>query len=154
MTVAPTARGETAMTAESPKRAIQPPRRQSGSETVAKDAQGFDTDVVTHEAITPALLPHEPMVVVDVRGDEVAKHRPPRAQGNPEKEGQTEPEPAVLTVDELAALLRVNRKTVYEALARGEIPGARRLGATYRILRDAVLEWLASGQDRVARSRR
>ena len=33
--------------------------------------------------------------------------------------------PVVLTVDELAALLRVNRKTVYEALARGEIPGAR-----------------------------
>jgi excisionase family DNA binding protein len=60
----------------------------------------------------------------------------------------------VLTVDELAALLRVNRKTVYDALGRGEIPGARRIGATYRILRDAVLEWLASGQDRVSRSRR
>ena len=66
----------------------------------------------------------------------------------------TEPPPSVLTVDELAALLRVNRKTVYDALARGEIPGARRIGATYRILRDAVLEWLASGQDRVSRSRR
>ncbi len=62
--------------------------------------------------------------------------------------------PSVLTVDELAALLRVNRKTVYDALARGDIPGARRIGATYRILRDAVLEWLASGQDRAARSRR
>ena len=34
--------------------------------------------------------------------------------------------PAVLTVDKLAGLLRVNRKTVYEALARGESlePGA------------------------------
>jgi excisionase family DNA binding protein len=63
-------------------------------------------------------------------------------------------DPSVLTVDELAALLRVNRKTVYDALARNEIPGARRIGASYRILRDAVLEWLASGQDRVARSRR
>jgi len=62
--------------------------------------------------------------------------------------------PSVLTVDELAALLRVNRKTVYDALARGEIPGARRIGATYRILREAVLEWLAEGQDRAARSRR
>ena len=61
--------------------------------------------------------------------------------------------PAVLTVDELAALLRVNRKTVYDALARNEIPGARRIGASYRILRDAVLEWLASGQGRVSRSR-
>jgi excisionase family DNA binding protein len=67
-----------------------------------------------------------------------------------------EPEaiPSVLTVDELAALLRVNRKTVYDALSRGEIPGARRIGSTYRILRAAVLEWLASSQDRAARSRR
>lgn len=74
---------------------------------------------------------------------------------SPETAGaKTEPPPAVLTVDELAALLRVNRKTVYDALGRGEIPGARRIGATYRILRDAVLEWLASGQDRVSRSRR
>jgi len=88
-----------------------------------------------------------------------------RHWGNPRKDasgprlrepppGRTEPAPAVLTVDELAALLRVNRKTVYDALARGDIPGARRIGATYRILRDAVLEWLASGQDRVSRSRR
>jgi excisionase family DNA binding protein len=67
---------------------------------------------------------------------------------------QPESPPTVLTVDELAALLRVNRKTVYDALARGEIPGARRIGATYRILRDAVIDWLASSQGRVARSRR
>ncbi|MGH7437445.1 MAG: helix-turn-helix domain-containing protein [Polyangiaceae bacterium] len=62
--------------------------------------------------------------------------------------------PAILTVDELADLLRVNRKTLYDALSRGEIPGARRIGVTYRIHRDAVLTWLASGQDRAARSRR
>ena len=63
-----------------------------------------------------------------------------------------EPPPPVLTVDELAALLRVNRKTVYAALSRGSIPGAKRIGATYRIHRDALLEWLASSQDRVSRS--
>ncbi len=61
--------------------------------------------------------------------------------------------PAVLVVDEVAALLRVNRKTVYEALARGDIPGARRIGRTYRISRDAVLGWL-HGQARVSHSRR
>src|SRR5207244_11668017 len=32
--------------------------------------------------------------------------------------------PSVLTVEELADLLRVNRKTLYDALARGDIPGA------------------------------
>ncbi len=34
----------------------------------------------------------------------------------------------VLTADELAELLRVNRKTVYAMVARGEIPGVRRIG--------------------------
>lgn len=62
--------------------------------------------------------------------------------------------PAILTVDEVASLLRLNRKTVYEALARGEIPGARRIGRTYRIARSALLGWLSDGQVRVPRSRR
>lgn len=63
--------------------------------------------------------------------------------------------PPVLTVDEVAALLRVNRKTVYEALARGEMPGARRVGRVIRIARDPVLRWLADdSQGRVSRSRR
>jgi excisionase family DNA binding protein len=60
----------------------------------------------------------------------------------------------VLTVDELAVLLRVERKTAYAAIARGEIPGVRRVGRTIRIFRQAVLDWLASGQGRVSRSRR
>ncbi len=64
------------------------------------------------------------------------------------------PESLILTVDELAALLRLNRKTVYDALSRGEIPGARRVGSTYRILRAAVIDWLASGQGRVSHSKR
>lgn len=58
----------------------------------------------------------------------------------------------VLTVDELAALLRVNRKSVYEAIACGEIPGVRRIGRTFRVSREAVLAWLREG--RVSRSRR
>jgi excisionase family DNA binding protein len=61
--------------------------------------------------------------------------------------------PQVLTVDELAALLRVERKTAYAAIARGEIPGVRRIGGVIRVSREAVLAWLASGQGRVSRSR-
>ncbi|TKC90017.1 helix-turn-helix domain-containing protein [Polyangium fumosum] len=61
--------------------------------------------------------------------------------------------PAVLTADELAALLRVDRKTVYNLITRGDIPGVRRLGKTIRISRDAVLRWLSEGQGRVSRSR-
>jgi excisionase family DNA binding protein len=51
----------------------------------------------------------------------------------------------VLTVDEVAQLLRVNRKTVYELLTRGELPGGRRLGRAVRFSRDAVLDWLRQG---------
>ena len=62
--------------------------------------------------------------------------------------------PAVLTVDELAAVLRCNRKTVYAAIARGEIPGVRRMGSVIRVHRDTVLRWLCDGQGRVPGSRR
>lgn len=51
--------------------------------------------------------------------------------------------PLVLNVAEVAELLRVNRKTVYSAFKRGEIPGGRRIGNAIRFDRDAVLAWLA-----------
>jgi excisionase family DNA binding protein len=60
----------------------------------------------------------------------------------------------VLTVDEVAALLRVERKTVYAAIQRAEIPGVRRIGSILRISRDAVLDWLAKGQGLAVRRRR
>ena len=83
---------------------------------------------------TSAVQPHEPS---DASRDEVVT---------------TSPE--ILTVDELAVLLRVERKTVYAAIARGEIPGVRRVGRVVRISRSAVLAWLRDGQGRVSRSRR
>lgn len=73
---------------------------------------------------------------------------------NDPAEASVSSEFAVVTVEELAALLRVNRKTVYDALSRGEIPGARRVGTTYRILRAAVIDWLSSGQGRASHSKR
>ncbi|MCC7537483.1 MAG: helix-turn-helix domain-containing protein [Deltaproteobacteria bacterium] len=60
--------------------------------------------------------------------------------------GDSVAESCVLTVDEVAALLRLERKTVYAALRRGEIPGARRIGRAIRLSRSAVLRWLAEGQ--------
>ena len=64
--------------------------------------------------------------------------------------------PQVLTVDEVAALLRVNRKTVYDAIKYKEFPGVRRIRGTIRIARDAVLRWLEEGQSssRTARGAR
>ena len=59
--------------------------------------------------------------------------------------------PPIMTVEELAQFLRINRDTAYKAVADGKIPGTHRIGRTIRISRDAVLGWLR-GQDRVPRS--
>jgi excisionase family DNA binding protein len=48
----------------------------------------------------------------------------------------------VLTADEVAAILRVDRKTVYDAAGRGEMPH-RRLGKRMVFSRTALLEWLS-----------
>ncbi len=61
--------------------------------------------------------------------------------------------PPVLTVDELASLLRVNRDTIYKAISEGKIPGIQKIGRRIRISRDAVIEWLR-GKDHVPRSER
>lgn len=47
--------------------------------------------------------------------------------------------PEFLTAEEAAALLRVNRKTFYRALERGEVPGVVRIGRLTRIRRSALL---------------
>jgi excisionase family DNA binding protein len=62
--------------------------------------------------------------------------------------------PEVLTVDEVSRLLRVDRKTIYVQVREGSIPGARRVGRTIRISREAVLRWLTEGQGHVSRSNR
>lgn len=50
--------------------------------------------------------------------------------------------PPVLKAAEVASLLRINRKTLYEAVGRDEIPGVFRVGRCLRFRRDAVLKWL------------
>jgi excisionase family DNA binding protein len=49
--------------------------------------------------------------------------------------------PDVLTVDEAADLLRVNRKTLYESIRRGQVP-AGRIGGTIRLSRTALVSLL------------
>lgn len=52
---------------------------------------------------------------------------------------------ALLTVDEAASFLRVNRKTLYEAIQHNEVPGVVRLGRVIRIGRSALFAWVRSG---------
>jgi excisionase family DNA binding protein len=54
--------------------------------------------------------------------------------------------PDVLTVLEVAALLRCERKTVYEAIRRRGLPHQKISARALRFSREAVLEWLRSGQ--------
>lgn len=54
-------------------------------------------------------------------------------------------EPATLTADEVAALLGVDRQTVYDYAGRGEIPH-RRLGRRILFGRQAILAWLNGGK--------
>jgi excisionase family DNA binding protein len=54
--------------------------------------------------------------------------------------------PAVLTVEEVADLMRIDRKTAYAAIAEGELSGVRRVGRCIRISRDVFLQWLSAGQ--------
>lgn len=60
----------------------------------------------------------------------------------------------IMTVDETAKFLRLNRKTLYNAIRKGELPGVRRLGRRFLISRETVLQWLREGQGSVSRSGR
>ena len=62
--------------------------------------------------------------------------------------------PPVLTVEEVADLMRIDRKTAYAAIAEGDVPGVRRVGRCIRVSRDVLLQWLAGGQGGRAEKRR
>jgi excisionase family DNA binding protein len=48
----------------------------------------------------------------------------------------------VLTVEEASILLRINRKSLYQAISVGQVPGVIRIGRSIRISRDALECWL------------
>ena len=73
---------------------------------------------------------------------------PPRSTVRPSAtlKDHTPPEPSTrvtITADELAALLGVDRKTVYEGAARGEIPSLR-LGRRVLFAKTAIDAWLSA----------
>jgi len=59
--------------------------------------------------------------------------------------------PQVLTVEEVANLMRVDRKTAYAAIAEGWVPGVRRIGRCIRVSRDVLLRWLEQGEAKQGR---
>ena len=64
-----------------------------------------------------------------------------RHQGRPLPPAKTGTD--ILTADEVAEFLRLDRKTVYDYAGRGEIP-CQRLGKRILFSRAALVSWLAS----------
>jgi excisionase family DNA binding protein len=75
-----------------------------------------------------------------VMGTSIRVSLAPRATS--ESDGTPPCDPCIMTVDEIAALLRLNRKTVYELARQGKIP-VRRIGRSLRASRESLLRWLA-----------
>ncbi len=55
-------------------------------------------------------------------------------------------EGVLLTVDEVAELLRTSKRAIYTMNARGQIKGARKIGRRLLFLRDTLMAWI-SGND-------
>lgn len=53
----------------------------------------------------------------------------------------------IITVDELAVIIKCNTKTIYEAIKLGQLPGAFRVGRVIRVHKPTVLAWAVSGQE-------
>lgn len=61
-------------------------------------------------------------------------------------------EPAVMTIAETAAALRIGRTTAYELVARGELPVVR-VGRRLRVVRAALNAQLARQLEEAAQAR-
>ena len=51
----------------------------------------------------------------------------------------------LLTTHELATMLRVSKKTVFELIVRDRLP-CRKVGREYRFVRQAIVDWLLVSQ--------
>lgn len=64
-----------------------------------------------------------------------------------------EPLPMLLTVDEVAELLRTSRPAIYAMSERGQLPGVIRVGRRLLFRRDALIDWLSQNSTSSPRSR-
>jgi len=50
-----------------------------------------------------------------------------------------------LTLDEVAAILRIGKRTAYDLVRKGQLGGATKVGGSWRILRDEFDKWARQG---------
>lgn len=55
--------------------------------------------------------------------------------------------PDYLTISEVAQLLRLGERTVYEMQRGGRIPGAAKVGGKWRVDRRKLVAWMAAGAE-------
>jgi excisionase family DNA binding protein len=78
-------------------------------------------------------------------GDDV--NRPPEPAADTEHDtGQGAATPELLTVNEIAGLLRLSKMTIYRLIEGGELP-ALRIGRSYRVHRDALTAFMAKASE-------
>ena len=85
---------------------------------------------------------------VGAKGMDVAARAAPRALADENSEVPNDQivgdeDSDVLTVDDVAALLKVGRNAIYESVSRDEIPH-RRIGKQIRFSRHGIMRWLDS----------
>jgi excisionase family DNA binding protein len=118
------------------------PRR--SEELVARRArpenENGQPDVVTIE-VDPATVVKTIAAGICLAGMKLIEQHRGRALSTPAKDGNANPD--VLTADEVAEFLRLDRKTVYDYAGRGVIP-CQRIGKRMLFSREALTLWLRS----------
>lgn len=59
-----------------------------------------------------------------------------------------------LTISEVCEKLRLAERTVYEIVRNGRLPGATKVGGSWRINREALEAWLKAGGEAVPTKKR
>ena len=90
---------------------------------------------------------------VDSLHAEPNRSRTPSSVDSAGQTGAGTSAPVFVAVDQLAIELGLNRKTLYNFIREGQLPGVRRICGRIRIHRPSVLEWFRRGQGAVPRSR-
>src|ERR1022692_3116517 len=153
---------------------MRPKPRKRRSRMTTRPRRRYVTCATFAEALAPfltsgALRPDDsiPLLTTDEVGSDECARRARQRAGNQlstwkGSRPMTTPDlsdaeaaelPAVLTPDDLAALLRVRKRAVLDAIQRGELPGVRRVGRRIRADPDTGLRWLADGRGQSPRSR-
>lgn len=71
-------------------------------------------------------------------------HKPKSGQAPPPVAGDGVPTGAVFTVDDLAAYLKLPKRTIYKLAQEGKIPG-QKVGRHWRFHRETINAWLTRG---------